>query len=315
MAGKKMGKRAWVLPGLIGAAGVGHLLWRRAQRAVEVPAAMPASRARPLLERAVPLLRLPTSPDRPPGVLPDGSGLRCPDTNRIYPYRNGILDLLGHALEKTFAQHILDTSFTAWFYDRFRAWITRALGVTDFPEEVAQIQHRLQARAGDTILDLACGHGNFTVEWAKRVGPEGLVIGLDISAVMLARAAYHANRWGLANVLLIRGDAHQLPLGDKCLHKVNCSGGFHQLPDLPQALCEISRVSAEDAVLTASTLSEGPDDPRAGVKRWMKRRFELHFVPLVWLGEELAGLGYADYEWSLPGGWFGYTSARKAERS
>jgi hypothetical protein len=47
----------------------------------------------------------------------------------------------------------------------------------------------------------------------------------------------------------------------------------------------------------------------------MKRRFDLHFVPLVWLGEQLAALGYTDYERSLPGGWFGYTSARKVEGS
>ena len=276
-------------------------------------AEVPREGARLLLERAVPLLRLPTSPDLPPEVLPDGSGLRCPVTSRIYPYDDGVLDLLGSGPEKTVTQRALDTPFTAWAYDRFRAWFTRALALPDFAEEVAQIDQRLQARAGDTILDLACGHGNFTVEWAKRIGPEGLLMGLDISEAMLKRAAYHTKQWGLTNVLLIRGDAHHLPLADQCLQKVNCSGGFHQFPDLPLALREISRVSAEDAVLTASTLSEGPDDPRAGAKRWMKRRFELHFVPLVWLGEELAALGYTEYEWSLPGGWFGYTSARKAE--
>jgi len=153
------------------------------------------------------------------------------------------------------------------------------------------------------------------VKWAKRVGRVGLVIGLDISAAMLARAAHRAGRWGLDNVLLIRGDAHQLPFADGVLLKVNCSGGFHQFPDLPQALREIGRVSAEGAVLTASAFAEGPADPRAAVKRWMKRCFDLHFVPLVWLGEQLAALGYADYEWSLPGGWFGYTSARKKDKN
>jgi len=51
------------------------------------------------------------------------------------------------------------------------------------------------------------------------------------------------------------------------------------------------------------------------LKRWMKRRFDLHFVSLVWLGEQLAVLGYTDYEWSLPGGWFGYTSARRKDRN
>jgi ubiquinone/menaquinone biosynthesis C-methylase UbiE len=243
--------------------------------------------------------------------LPDGCGLRCPVTGKVYPYRDGVLDLLGLAVEKTVAQGILDTPFTAWFYDRFRTWITRSLAVPDFASEVARIDQRLQVRAGDTILDLACGHGNFTIEWAKRVGPDGLVIGVDISAAMLRRAAYHVGRWGLTNVLLIRGDAHDLPLAGGCLQKVNCSGGFHQFPDLPLALREIDRVSAEGSVLTASTLAEGPDDERKRIKRWAERRFELHFVPLPGLGEELAALGYSGYEWSLPGGWFGYASAIK----
>ena len=64
-------------------------------------------------------------------------------------------------------------------------------------------------------------------------------------------------------------------------------------------------------MLTASTLAEGPGDRYAGLKRWMQRCFALHFVPLVWLGDQLSAAGYTDYEWSLPGEWFGFTSARK----
>jgi len=304
------------LSGLAAAAalGLGYALWKRSQRPNASLAPMPAGQAHALLERAARLVRLPTSPDRPPEVLPDGSGLRCPVTARTFSYHDGVLDLLGTDQNKTFTQDFLDTSFTAWAYDRFRGWLTCALNSPDFPVEVAHIQRALQARAGDTILDLACGHGNFTVEWAKRVGPEGLVIGLDLSPAMLARAARHVRRWGLDNVLLIRGDAHHMPFADRCLSRVNCSGGFHQFPDLPQSLREIARVSAEGAILTASTFAEGPIDPWVSPKRWLKRCFALHFVPLLPLGEQLAAVGYGDYEWSLPSGWFAYTSARKMGR-
>jgi ubiquinone/menaquinone biosynthesis C-methylase UbiE len=51
-----------------------------------------------------------------------------------------------------------------------------------------------------------------------------------------------------------------LPFADGILRKVNCSAGFHQFPDLPQALREIARVSVEGAVLTIRTLAEGPTD-------------------------------------------------------
>ncbi len=277
--------------------------------------ARPSDHGRRLLEQAAPLLRLPHSPQQPPEVLPDGSGLRCPVSGVFYPYHDGVLDLMGQGPDKTVTQQALDTRLSAWLYDRFRGWLTRALSSPDLAVEVAHIQQRLQAQPGDVVLDLACGHGVFTIEWAKRVGPEGLVLGLDLSPAMLARAAEHVRRWGLDNVLLVRGDAHHLPFADGVLTKINCSGGFHQFPDLPQALGEITRVSAGGAALTASTFAQGPEDRLARLKRWLKRRFELHFVPLVELGQQLSALGYADYSWWLPGPWFGYTSARKREKT
>lgn len=266
---------------------------------------------RRLLERAAPLIRLPTSPERTPEVLPDGGGLRCPVTGQVYPYREGILDLLPEAPELTPSQRVLTASLTAWAYDRFREVLLRALGGPSFVRELKAIEGELQVRPGDTVLDLTCGHGIFTAAWARRVGPVGLVLGLDISAAMLRRAAGRVRRLGLENVLLVRGDAHHLPLAEGCLARVNCSGGFHQLPDLPAALREIARVSRPGARLTASTLAEGPNDRHTGLKHWFRRRFALHFVPLPWLGDQLVGLGYRDFRWSLPGGWFGYSSAQR----
>jgi ubiquinone/menaquinone biosynthesis C-methylase UbiE len=302
-----------VLPTMIAGAGLAYWGWKRAQRAIQQPVAIPETRAKAVLTRALPLLRLPTSPAQTPEVLDDASGLRCPVTGRIYPYRNGILHLLPETPDKTFTQQALDTPFTAWAYDRFRQTITRALNSPDFAVEVAEAQHALQVQSGDVLLDLACGQGNFTVEWAKRAGADGLVIGLDYSLAMLERAVYHVSRWGLDNVLLIHGDAHALPFDEGVLSKVNCSGGFHQFPDLPQALREIARVSAPGAVLATSTFAEGADDPRAAFKRWLGRAFDLYFVPLVEMGEQLAALGYTDYTWSLPGsGWVGYATAHKA---
>lgn len=297
-----------VIGGAVAAAA--FLGWRRLRRPSAASTLQP-EQAHALLTRAAPLLRLPTSPGREPEVLPGDGGLRCPQTGRVYPFRGGVLDLLEDEPVLTATQEVLNTRLTAWLYERLRDRAVRLLSAGTFPAEVAGIQQSLAVKADDVILDLACGPGNFTLEWAKRVGADGLVIGLDLSPAMLARAFTNVRVWGLENVLLIRGDAHCLPLADGCLRKVNCSGGFHQFPDLPRALREIGRVSAPGAILTLSTFAEGPADRRAAIKRWLKRRFALQFVPLAALGEELAGLGYGGYRWSLPGGWFGYGSASK----
>ncbi|MBN1874290.1 MAG: methyltransferase domain-containing protein [Anaerolineae bacterium] len=298
--------------GVTASVGMIYWTWRKSQQMIAVSPNISTEQSQRILERAAPLLRLPTSPEQPPEVLADNAGLRCPVTGRVYPYHDGVLHLLDEVQPKTVTQRTLDTPFTAWVYDRFRETLTRALNSPDFAVEVAEAQRKLQVQSGDVLLDLACGQGNFTVEWAKCAGAEGLVIGLDYSLAMLARATHHINRWGLENVLLIHGDANALPFSDAALHKVNCSGGFHQFPDLPRALSEIARVSAPGAAFATSTFAEGADDPRTDLKHWFKRAFALHFVPLVELGEQLTALGYVDYTWSLPGGgWFGYASACK----
>lgn len=269
--------------------------------------------AEALLGRAVHLIRLPGAPDRAPELVDGGAGLRCPVTGRVFRYQDGVLDLLLNHGPRTVSQRALDTSVTTWFYDHMRDWIMAAGGLPSFSVEVANIQRRLGAIPGDVIVDLACGHGNFTVEWSRLVGPTGLVLGLDISRSTLARAATRVKALELGNVLLIHADALHLPLADGSIRKINCSGGFHAFPDLSRALQEISRVSCSGAVLTASTFAESPDHPRPFLRKWFKERFGLHFVPLPWLGEQLEALGYSDYTWSTRRGAFSYTSATKCQ--
>jgi SAM-dependent methyltransferase len=47
---------------------------------------------------------------------------------------------------------------------------------------------RAAVQPGERVVDIGCGCGGTTLELGKRVGPQGRVLGLDISTVMLARA-------------------------------------------------------------------------------------------------------------------------------
>ena len=47
----------------------------------------------------------------------------------------------------------------------------------------------LDVGAGDAVLDVACGPGNFTRAFAAAAGGDGVVVGLDASRTMLAQAA------------------------------------------------------------------------------------------------------------------------------
>ena len=88
--------------------------------------------------------------------------------------------------------------FTANLYYLFgyREWAYRQLAV-----------EALQLKPGDTVLELACGTGiNFPL-YQKYIGPEGRIIGVDITDAMLERAQKRVATNGWKNVSLIQHDA------------------------------------------------------------------------------------------------------------
>src|SRR3954449_13128615 len=128
----------------------------------------------------------------------------------------GYLDLLPGDLESTgAAQDLMTTRLVPAIYERYwRPALARAVkGVTGpgMAEEVRIARLLLGLGPGDLVLDVACGPGNFTREFARAVGEEGLVVGIDASRTMLARGVVDLEAAALGNLALIRGDATRLP--------------------------------------------------------------------------------------------------------
>jgi SAM-dependent methyltransferase len=65
----------------------------------------------------------------------------------------------------------------------------------------------LAPREGERLADIGCGCGATTLELARRVGPSGAVLGVDISAPMLAVARERAKAAGLAQARFVEADA------------------------------------------------------------------------------------------------------------
>jgi arsenite methyltransferase len=99
-----------------------------------------------------------------------------------------------------------------------------------------------QPRPGEAVLDLGCGAGFDTLLAAERVGPNGKVIGIDMTPVMLAKARSNAETLGLMNVEFLLGEVEALPLADSSVDLVISNGVFNLCPDKPRVLSEVFRV-------------------------------------------------------------------------
>lgn len=128
-----------------------------------------------------------------------------------------------------------------------RAMFDRIARVYDGMNSVmtAGMHHRWRARAadlaavgpGERALDVASGTGDLAVELARRVGPDGTVVGTDFSEAMLerARAKSSAVRWEWANAL-------ELPYEDDEFDAATVGFGARNFADLDRGLAEMTRV-------------------------------------------------------------------------
>lgn len=111
------------------------------------------------------------------------------------------------------------------------------------PDMVAQraaVLRALVPNAGDRVLDVGSGPGLLAAAIAERVGAAGRVLGVDISAPLLAYARMHfaALPW----LRFVRADAARLPCADASFDTIVCMQVLKYLPDAEAALAEFARV-------------------------------------------------------------------------
>lgn len=97
-------------------------------------------------------------------------------------------------------------------------------------------------RPGETVLDLGSGAGLDCFLAAQRVGPEGSVIGVDFTQVMIDQARENAAKLGLADVSFRLGDIEALPLEDASVDVVISNCVINLAPDKDAVFKEAFRV-------------------------------------------------------------------------
>lgn len=96
---------------------------------------------------------------------------------------------------------------------------------------------------GETVLDVGSGGGIDTILAARRVGPTGRVIGLDMLSEMRSRAQTHAHEAGVDGWVEFReAEMESMPLPDASVDVVISNGVINLSPRKSRVLAEIHRV-------------------------------------------------------------------------
>jgi len=124
---------------------------------------------------------------------------------------------------------------------------------------------------GQRILDVGCGPGTLTVDLARRVGPNGSIVGIDLSPAVVQEATAHASAEEVGNVTFRTGDFRAGDFGEGSFDVVHAHQVLQHLRDPVAALAAMGRLARPGGIVAArdgdySAFLWTPADPR--LDRW-----------------------------------------------
>lgn len=211
------------------------------------------------------------------------------------------------------AQRAMTSSALAPIYERawrplFRSW----MGPT------APSQQRQRADAvldlglthdSHSLLDVACGPGNFTKYLRRAMAADAVAVGLDASAPMIEQAVRSNVAPGVG---YLRADARTLPFEDATFDAVCCYAALYLVPEPMRVLQEMIRVLAPGGRMALMTSIQRGPRPVGAVSAMVARHAGLTLFERETFTDALTAAGFEAVEQRIHGS-AQFVSGRKGD--
>jgi arsenite methyltransferase len=125
--------------------------------------------------------------------------------------------------------------------------------------------------AGERVVDIGSGGGFDVFVAAQQVGPEGRVVGIDMTEEMLHKSRATAADMGASNIEFREGLIEEMPVEDGWADVVISNGVINLCPDKEAVFQEINRVLKPGGRLQFADIANGapvPESARQDIDLW-----------------------------------------------
>jgi ubiquinone/menaquinone biosynthesis C-methylase UbiE len=226
---------------------------------------------------------------------------------RDAPVVDGFLDALGDARPESpgRAHDLMFSGALPMVYENWwrPAWgrLLKGLLGPGMADEKRIARLLMGLSPGDGVLDVACGTGNFTRDFARATGPDGLVVGFDASETMLRRAVADTRAAGLDQIAYVRGDVVDMPFRDASFDAVCCFAAMNLFADPMAALDSMTRALTPGGRIAIFTSARTRTPPLRTFESLVRRQSGMHLFERTELIDALGQRGYADIQQRIAG--------------